>query len=360
MPAAPRNILAIRMSSIGDIVHALPAVAALGEALPGAAIDWAVERRYAALLAGNPCVRRAIEVDTLAWKAKKGRLNAAGEMARECAQGAAALRKERYDAVIDFQGLIKTAAMAWLCRAPRRIGRGQSMRREPGAGWFYTETAEINGRMHVIQENMALAERLTGKYRGESLGGAGWRFPLPRKPEDERGAEAKLAGAGEFILISPGGGWMAKRWPPGNYAQLIARMSERRAFDNLSVVLTGSPDEEAWIRGIARDSASERARFVPATLGEYIALARRARLFLGGDTGPMHLAAALGTPVAAIMGPTDPARNGPFSPEDVVLWNREPVNHSRRARHYLEGIAVDEALSALERRLGRRTRRDAR
>lgn len=347
MPAALRNILAIRMSSIGDIVHALPAVAALGDALPEAAIDWAVERRFAGLLAGNPYVRRTIEIDTLGWK-EKGRLGAVGELAG----AVAALRKERYDAVIDFQGLIKTGVMAWLCRSPRRVGRGKSMRREPGAGWFYTEEAQINGRAHVIQENMALAERLSDG----SLGDARWRFPLPQSLEDERSVEEKLAGAGEFILISPGGGWMSKRWPPGNYARLIARMSERRALDGLSVALTGSPSEEPWIRGIVQEAASDRARYVPATLGEYLALARRARLFVGGDTGPLHLAAALGTPVTAIMGPTDPARNGPFSPEDVIVWNGEPVNHSRGARHFLEGVEVDEVLAAMEQRLGRPAR----
>lgn len=344
MPAAPHNILVIRLSSIGDIVHALPAVAALGETYPQAEITWAVEQRYANLLDGNPYVKRVIGINTLGWRKRW----ASVETIREVMSAIRALRHQRYDAVIDFQGLIKTGVISWLCRSTRRIGYAKFPHREPGSGIFYTEEAPVAGRMHVIQENMALVERLGARALT-------WRFPLPRNEDDEKYAESSLETIEDFILISPGGGWIAKRWPPASYADLLTHMTQRPALSGLAVVLTGSPAEEGDIRQILKSSGNRRACYVPATLGQYIALARRARLFIGGDTGPMHLAAALGVPVVAIMGPTDPVRNGPFSSSDIALSNDAEVNHTRRGKSpaFLQGIAVEDVAAAAEERLAR-------
>lgn len=344
MPAAPHNILAIRLSSIGDIVHALPAVSALGETYPQAEITWAIERRYASLLEGNPYVKRVIGIDTLGWRKHWTSL----KTIREISSAIRALREQRYDAVIDFQGLIKTGLMSWLCRSPRRIGYARFPHREPGAGFFYTEEAPVPGPVHVIQENMALVERLCARA-------STWRFPLPRNENDEKYAESSLAAIGDFILVSPGGGWIAKRWPPASYADLLTQITRRPVLSCLTVVLTGSAAEEEDIRRILESSGNRRAYYIPATLGQYIALARRARLFIGGDTGPMHLAAALGVPVVAIMGPTDPLRNGPFSPLDITLSNHAEVNHTRRGKSpaFLQGISVEDVAAAAEERLAR-------
>ncbi|MDE3179404.1 MAG: glycosyltransferase family 9 protein, partial [Acidobacteriota bacterium] len=329
MPTAPEHFLLIRLSSIGDIIHALPAASALAEAHPQAEITWAVESRYALLLAGNPSVHKRILIDTIGWRERIF----SKRMFSELAAAASAIRAIRYDAVIDFQGLIKTGFISWLARSPRRIGYGRSPHREPGAGIFYTEEVPLRAGMHAIEENLALAGRL-----GAQAGA--WKFPLPSREEDERSVEARLSafGAKEVIIVNPGGGWMAKRWAPANYASLLKRMPQAmpapmyRAERVPAIVLTGSPSEEKSIAAILSHSGCSGARYFASTLGEYIALARRARLFIGGDTGPMHIASALGVPVVAIMGPTDPARNGPFSHMDIALSNRAPVNHSRRAR----------------------------
>lgn len=344
MPADLHNILVIRLSSIGDIVHALPAVSALGETYPDAEITWAIERRYAVLLQDNPFVKRVISIDTLGWRKQWTSMRAI----REVSSAIRALRQQRYDTVIDFQGLIKTSIMSWICRSPRRIGYARFSHREPGAGLFYTEEVPLAGTLHVVQENLALVERLDARA-------STWRFPLPHNEEDEKHIESSLAAIGDFILISPGGGWIAKRWPPASYADLIRRIAQRPEFASLAIVLTGSPAEEGGIHQILKNSGNSRAYYVPATLGQYIALARRARLFIGGDTGPMHLAAALGTPVVAIMGPTHPARNGPFSPLDITLSNRAEVNHTRRGKSpaFLQGIAVEDVIAAVEERLAR-------
>jgi heptosyltransferase-1 len=343
---APQRVLVIRLSSIGDIVHALPAVSALGETYPGAEITWAIEDRYALLLENNPFIRRIIRIDTLGWRKRW----ASGRTLREVIAAVRALREDHFDVVIDFQGLLKTGLISWLCRSRRRVGYARSRHREPGAGLFYTEQVALEEGKHVIEENLLLVQSL-----GARVGT--WQFPLPQRKDDEDYIGARLSeiGAQEFVLVNPGGGWLRKRWPPMNYSALIDGLAQTDAPGIFSIVLTGSPAEENDIRTILHHTSSRRARYIPTTLGQYIALVRRARLFIGGDTGPMHLAAALRVPVVALMGPTDAIRNGPFSSADVTLSNHEPVNHTRRARsqNFLEGIPVSEVIRAVEERLAR-------
>ena len=347
MPEPRQRFLVIRLSSIGDIVHALPAVAALGEAYPDAEIHWAVESRYSALLDGNPFVHRAAKLDTLAWRRKL----TSPAVIQEIFRAIRSLRKVRFDTTLDFQGLYKSALIARLSRAGARLGFAENWLREPGAGTFYTERVAPRGLQHVIEMNLALVERL-GVRR---LGREDWRFPLPQNPADNEYVEHQIAALGgrEFILINPGGGWMSKCWAPGSYAELIQRLEP--VFSG-EVLLTGSQQEEEMIQGIIRRSGSPKARSVPTTIVQFIALVRRASLFLGGDTGPLHLAAAVRTPIVAIYGPTDPARNGPFSKDDITLWNQEPTTYTRRAERpaYLPGITVESVLDAIRKRLERK------
>ncbi len=338
-----QRYLVIRLSSIGDIVHALPAVSALGHSFPDAEITWLAEKRYAMLLEGNPFVQRIITVDTLGWRRRLGSPAAI----REILHAVHSLREREFDAVIDFQGLVKTGIIARICRSRTRIGFERPWLKEAEASIFYSYHVSARGRSHAIEEGMALVEHL-----GASC--IAWQFPLPDSPEDTRAVDTMLqeAGISNFILVSPGGGWLAKRWPPASYAALLQR-AVRETGEN--VVLTGAPVDEPDIAEIIRLSSSARVRYLPTTLRQFIALARKARLFIGGDTGPLHLAAGLGIPIVALYGPTDPVRNGPFSSDDIVLSTHEPVNHTRRARkpHYLEGIGVDDALRAVCERLAR-------
>ncbi|MBZ5515044.1 MAG: glycosyltransferase family 9 protein [Acidobacteriia bacterium] len=346
MAESTQRFLVIRLSSIGDIVHALPAVAALGETFPQAEIHWAVETRFAMLLDGNPFVRRLIKLDTLGWRKKIASL----ETFKSVARGAAALREVTYDTALDFQGLYKSAAIAWLSRSRARLGFNEAWLREPVAAMLYTERVSPGGRKHVIEMNMALAERAGAKPVSRS----GWKFPLPRDAADDCYVEQRLAalGAPEFIVINPGGGWKSKCWSPDAYAELLGFLRDQLTLDFL---LTGSTGEEPLIQNIVERSSVPRARYFPSTISQFIALVRRAKLFLGGDTGPMHLAAAVGTPIVAIYGPTNPERNGPFSPLDIALWNRGPVNHTRRnaSAGYIEGVTVESVLAAIRERLAR-------
>jgi lipopolysaccharide heptosyltransferase I len=337
------RFLVIRLSSIGDIVHALPAVAALGETFPRAEIDWVVEQKHAELVKGNPFIRRVIQLDTLGWRRRFD----SWATIREILDGLKVLRETTYDAAIDFQTLWKSAVIARLARARERLGFAAYWMREPGAEVLYTEQVAPRNRRHVIEQNLALVERL-GARAGQ------WQFPLPSHPEDDRKVEQRLIaiGAREFLIINPGGGWAAKRWAPENYADLIRRLGEELDWP---VLLTGSPQEEELIHSILAQAGACRGRYFPSTVSQYIALARRARLFVGGDTGPLHLAAAVGTPVVGIYGPTDPARNGPFAAEDIALWNPRRVNHTRRGAGavFITGIPVDSVLSAIHERLAR-------
>jgi len=336
------RFLVIRLSSIGDIVHALPAVAALGESFPQAEIHWLIEKRYAPLLAGNRSVHRIIPLDTLSWRGSIPRLSVLAEMVKTLI----GLRESAYEAAVDFQGLWKSAIIALLAGAKARVGLAGPWLREPGAAVLYTARVPVAGR-HVVEESLALVEHL-----GARVGV--WQFPLPHTPEAEQYVDDQLARleARDFVIINPGGGWKAKRWAPENYALLLRHLEARFSGKFL---LTGSPEEDELISGILKSAGTKRAFYFPSDVVQFIALARRAKLFLGGDTGPLHLAAAVGTPLVAIHGPTDPARNGPFNKTDIALYNQAPVNHSRRDANaaYIEGISVECVEAAIEDRLAR-------
>ena len=190
-----QRFLIVRLSSIGDIVHALPAAAALAETYPQARVDWVVEKRHALLLEGNPHLHRVLALDTLGWRK---RLTCSATW-REMGEGMDNLRRTRYNAALDFQGLWKSAAVAWLSRAQERIGFAGRWMREPSAGLFYTQRVTPRERVHVVEENLALVERLGARAQH-------WQFPLPRSDEDDAYVSEQLAtlNSGDFIIVNPG------------------------------------------------------------------------------------------------------------------------------------------------------------
>jgi len=338
-----RRFLIVRLSSLGDIVHALPAAAALGETFPKAEIDWVVESRCAVLLEGNPFLRRVVKLDTLGWRRRMGSLATWAQIGR----GLRELRACPYDAALDFQGLWKSAVVSHLSRAQERIGFARRWMREPSAAVLYTKQIAPPEGQHVIGTNLALAEHLGART-------ARWQFPLPHTDADDAYVDQQLAalGAKDFIIVNPGGGWRAKCWSPEDYAELIRRVEDDL---HITVLVTGSPSEAGMISGILEKAHAAGARYLPTTIVQFIALARRAALFVGGDTGPLQLAAAVGTSIVGIFGPTDPVRNGPFAPDDIALSNHGPINHTRREPHasYITGIPVDDVLAAVRERLAR-------
>lgn len=346
MPESRQRFLVVRLSSIGDIVHTLPAVAALGRAHPQAEIHWVVEDRFAELLTGNPFISRLIKLDTLGWRKDP----TSGSVMAEIMQGFQALREYHFDAAIDFQGLIKSAIFARLSHSGKRIGLSRAFLREPLAALLYTQRVSPKDRTHIIEINLSLVEPLGARP-------SGWEFPLPDRPADREAVRAELQrlGTKDFIIINPGGGWKSKRWPPEHYAEAVAALAGRVALDFL---ITGPPEEENVAREIIARARTPRAKWFPSTLLRFIALAREARLLIGGDTGPLHLAAAVGTPIVAIFNAADsrntPRRNGPFNPADIILCGPRPAGRGSQSRdlNFLEGVGVGSVVNAALQRLG--------
>lgn len=329
MLPAVRRLLIVRLGSMGDILHALPAATALRTTLPEATIGWVVEERWAELLCTlseprsgprsprRPLVDRLHSVDTKKWR---GALLSPQTWERIGAS-LSELCAPKYEIAVDFQGAIRSALLARLSKAPVVYGTMQP--RENVASMFYMRQVMTHGT-HVVEQNLSLAEAVAGQALD---------IPAVELPRDES-AEKKCddwlrrEGVSDFVLLNPGAGWGAKQWP----AERLGVVAKQLAADGLKSLVNFGPGEEKLAQAVEAASTGS-AEAVGCTLTELIALTRRAKLFIGGDTGPMHLAAALGVPVVAIFGPTDPARNGPFGTRSIVLRNSlSPTTHVRRAQ----------------------------
>jgi heptosyltransferase-1 len=302
------RLLIVRLGSLGDIVHTLPAASLLRRALPHATIGWAIEERWSALLLGDtpeasPLVDRLHFINARSWR----RALLSDETWREIVTEMGALRDERYEAAIDFQGLWKSAALALWSGAPERVGFDRP--RERPASMFYTRRVDATAK-HIFEQNLQLAAAVVPGALPEI------RFPIAPSATAEAWCDAELRrrGVANFVLLSAGAGWGAKLWPAENFAEVARGLCAQ----GLSVLVNCGPGEETLAR-LVEEKSEGAAQAVPCSLAELIALTRRARLFIGGDTGPSHIAAALGIPVVAIFGPTDPERNGPYGSRTVVL-----------------------------------------
>jgi lipopolysaccharide heptosyltransferase I len=309
----PAKILIIRLSSLGDILHALPAFQSLRESFPAARIDWLVDRKAAFLPSSVAGVDNVFVIDTKSLR--NGRL----KPWREAAKLLGTLRGVGYDISLDFQGLLKTAVLSVLCGARERLGFDRGLVRERPSHWFYTRRLDYRGpTAHVVTLNQMLAEAA-----GAAKSQARVRFA----PEDTIACRIKemlrIQQLSDFVVINPGGGWITKRWSPSRYGALAARIQNELG---LPVVVTIGPGEEGLYEEIALNAPGPVPRRFQVSFMELIPLLRRARLLVGGDTGPFHLACALGTPVVGILGPTAPARNGPWSASDESVFRVLPCS----------------------------------
>jgi len=281
-PADLTSILVFRLSALGDVIHTIPAVMALKNALPEANVGWVVERPYRDL------VRTVTGVETIPVSMKKwGRafVSSRGEMfaARASMRG--------FDVAVDFQGLIKSASLAWVSRARVRYGFDRDAIREGPAGVFLNRRVSVDPALHIVEQNLALARAVVPSI--ESVPEVDFA-PFAADPS------GKLRELKDSVVLVPGAGGPDKQWPPERFGEVARRIGDRR------VIAVWGPDEEA----LAAATGCEVAP--PTDLRELAWLLRHARLVIAGDTGPLHLAAALGTRVVALFGPTDPRRNGPY------------------------------------------------
>lgn len=325
MPASsdthPRNLpqklrlLVVRLGAMGDILHSMPAVTALRQAHPEWMIGWAIEPQWRGLFcAGDgttPLVDQVHMVPAKRWAKspfKPATLRDIRRVRRE-------LREMRYDIAVDFQGAVRSALVARWSKAEHVMGEEEP--REFAAKWLFDERVPTRG-VHVIEQSLEVANAILRE-----------RLPmtLPLLPRDPA-ADAMAAQIGQpFVLISPGAGWGAKRWPADRYGAVARRLADV----GYGVVINRAPAEEHLAQEIVETSGGT-AGAMTLDLPELIAVTRRAALVIAGDTGPLHLACALATPVVGIFGPTDPARNGPFHCRSRVLRHPASVrDHSRRS-----------------------------
>src|SRR5277367_2586636 len=275
MPDA--RFLLVRLGSLGDVIHALPAASALRDAFPEARVDWLIEPKWRRLLEGNPDLTETIPLEK---KSAAGLISTIRK-----------LRSAHYICAIDFQGLYKSALPAFASGATRRIGFPSTYAREGFASVFYTDKINPRGA-HKVDHNLTLAQAAGARP-------APPRFPLTLRPEDEKQVTQEVArhNLADFFVLNPGGGWRSKCWPPERYGELHQKLVER--FGWCGVVNFG-PGEEDIAREVTQAAGKSPPSALSLGLGPLISLMRRAKFVVSADTGPLHLAAALGVPVIGL------------------------------------------------------------
>lgn len=326
------RFLVLRLGSLGDIVHTFPAVSALRESFPNAEIVWLTHPRWKLLVESSGLASQV-------WATETRSVHSLRKIIDD-------LRSSRWDAAIDYQGLWKSAGLAYFGGIKPRIGFSSETIREFGVPILYTDRVRCI-TTHIADQNGELSLR------------AGARNPVaPFTLQISQEAERELQdflhkhGLGRYIVLSPGGGWRSKCWPPERFAELSKMIRDSLG---LRCVVNHGPGEDDLALAI-RDCSGD-ADPVPynGELGPLMALLRGAACIVGGDTGPLHLAIALGTPAVALFGPTDPSRNGPYRTDDIVLRAPGAVRtHSRvdQVHPSMLQIQVNDVFDAVRRRLG--------
>jgi len=337
MTSGPLRILIVRLSAVGDTVHGLPVLCALRDNLPNAHISWVVEERAASVLKGHPALDRLI-VAPRRWLRSP---MAVWRLRRQ-------LRAVHPQIAIDLQGLAKSAIAARLSGAPVRIGAASPDGRELST-WLNNRLVNLTAS-HVVDRYLELLGPL-------GISRPAVRFDVPRHAEDElnMGRFVRDRGlGGGFALLNPGAGWASKRWPVERFAAVARHLGRHRRLP--SVVVWAGAEERAWADQIITTSAGFAHMAPPTTLGELSELARRSRFFIGSDTGPLHLAAAVGTPCIGLYGPVSAEKNGPYGSGHIAIQRMTVEGSSRQRRdasdESMRAIEIDDVCGACDRLLG--------
>jgi len=339
------RVLIVRLSSMGDVVHALPAAVLLREAFPHAHIGWLIEERWGELLCAMSTVRsgplsqqRPLVNAIHTVHLKHWRRTLTSNLTWErIGASLSDLRSHRYQVAVDLQGAARSAILARWSGAPAIFGAARP--RENLASMWYTRQV-MTERPHMVEQYAEIASAVAGQ-----------NHPIPDAifPSDPAAEEAVVKRLAElalrdFVILNPGAGWGAKQWPAERYGEIAKALAARGVP---SIINVGPGEDE--LAQIAEKASDGAARALSFSVGELIALTRRARLFIGGDTGPMHLAAALHVPIVALFGPTDPARNGPVRTRSIVLRNpasRTSLSHRTEPDPGLLAITSEEVLAS--------------
>ena len=338
------KFLVVRLSSLGDIVHTFPAVAGLRESFPTSEIVWLAHPRWKLLVESSGL---ATEV----WPVENRSLTSLREVTRR-------IKRTKFSTALDYQGLWKSAALSFFGNIRHRIGFSSETIREYGVPILYTDRVRST-EAHIADQNGELSRRA-----GARSGTAGVKLAVPPSGESTVREYLQTNGVARYIALSPGGGWRSKCWPPDRFGALC-----RKIRDSLGIgcVVNYGPGEEGLAKEVCDASGGAGPLLYNGELGSLMALLRNAICVVGGDTGPLHLAVALGTPAIALFGPTDPARNGPYRgsaasggawPRDIVLRSPNAITTYKRGGQpdpSMLDIDVDAVFDAVRRQLEART-----
>jgi len=304
------RLLFVKLGSIGDIVHTLPSLAAVRRAMPDAHISWAVEEKCAEILRDNPMIDNLIEVDTHSLRG--------GRVIEEMLIGASKqiknLRQFKFDVAIDFQGLWKSAMIAKLSGAEKRWGFSRAGLREPSSRILLTGTVDVPLEINIVRKNLALV----GGALNIDVPDVNFEFPIATSEEHFKEADAIIdkIDSEKFVLLNPGGGWVTKLWHAEKYGELADVIF--RELGIMPILVTAPREKDLAARAVAASRSGKLILAEPSLKGLY-ELAKRASIFVGSDTGPMHIAVAVNAPVVGLFGPTEWWRNGSTNPDDICV-----------------------------------------
>jgi heptosyltransferase I len=339
----PRKVLVIRLTSLGDVLLATPAIQAIKEGLPSAHISWLVEGSVAGLLVHQDYVDRVIEFPRgkLERCLKRGSLFQA---AHALSTFRRSLLEEEYDVVLDLHGIMKSAVLAKMAKADKRIGFDATFAKE--ASWMvYDEKIRgRNRRMHKVERNLLFASFLGVDRALEP--------ELKTSAAEDRYVDAYLERntiTAPFFAVNPfcSKGSEFKRWDLANYGDLIGRLAEKTGA---AMVILWGPGEEEEAKRLKQMGGRRAVLACPTTVSQLLSLMKRTDLYIGGDTGVMHLAALAGVPVVAIFGPTDHLINGPYGEGHTIVRKEQPCSPCRdkscKSRECIRSISVDDVYTA--------------
>ena len=341
------RILIVKLSSIGDVIHTLPALAAIRRALPAAEISWAVEKSAAEILRGNELIDNLIEIDTRSLR-RGGRV--IEEILIDASRQLRRLRQYEFDVALDFQGLLKSASIIKLARATKRVGFSKENLREPASRFLLNATVAVREKTHIIGKNLTLVKDALNIPVPEG------DFEFPIHTDDSHRLEAaKIAeeAGGNFAILNPAGGWTTKLWAAEKFGALADRLWEE---NRLVSIVTTAPNEIELAQRVLQNSRSGKAMLAQPSLKGFYELAKEAKIYIGGDTAPTFLAVAAKAPIVGIFGPTEWWRNGSPNPFDICV-ERDDIGcrvdcHRRQCDNWVcLDIETETILRAAQKRL---------
>jgi len=343
-----KAIAIIRLSALGDIIHAFPVANILRRQYPASRISWIVDARYQQILEGYRDINEIIPINAQGWRkgTKKAR-----PLFSDIKNLLSTLPEHQFSLSLDLQGLIKSGVFSFMTRAEKKVGFVRAHCREPLNAFFNnTHVAPREEDTHIIDKNLRFLEEL-------GINTEDWEWQIPVKQHHEERTKNFLAqlrtGTSALLVgINPGAGWETKRWGGKRYALLADRLIEQL---RATIIWTWGPGEKALVEQIQQQMKARSYLAPPTRVLELAALIRQLDLFVAGDTGPLHLAVALGIPTVSIFGPTDPKRNGPYGPGHRVLYNELDCSgcHKRSCNnfHCLDQISPDIVFEACQQQL---------